>query len=84
MDHANYQVGVDSPAGGAYLVTKNDAADLPIFSRCLLVDADGLLKVTMYPNADVVTLPVVKGYNPLRVSRVWSTGSDAIGVHVLY
>lgn len=78
---------LSDPASHAALVTPNDAADLPGGAACLLVGTSGALKVTT-AGGETLTLPaeaVVAGaVLPLRVVRVWSTGTTADDVVALW
>lgn len=68
--------GQDDPADHAVIVTPNDDADLQFVARALLLDAAGTVRVTTR-GGETVDLPLQAGYNPVSVSRVHATGTDA-------
>jgi hypothetical protein len=69
-----------SPITSAFAITPNDSTDLAEITLSLYVSVAGALKVTMY-DGSVVTYPtMVVGRHPLRVKRVWSTGTLATGL----
>lgn len=76
-----------NPASGAVAVTPADGADLPR-APCLGLwiggAGAGALKVTC-ENGDVVAFAGVPvGFFPLRVIRVWSTGTSVTNIVALY
>lgn len=77
-DFASNAVGMDSPAQRAALITPDDSALLNNSTRAIYVGGAGNLRVEMV-GGDIVTLVgVVAGYPyPLRVQRVFSTGTTA-------
>lgn len=82
-DHfKSHATGMSDPIINASGVTPDDAADLAITTRALYVGTSGNLRVTL-ASGDIVTFANVgAGWHPLRVSRVWATGtaaSDIVG-----
>ena len=79
---ASYGGGVLGPFSGpathANAITPNDSTDITYATRALYIGGSGNVKVTMI-SGDVVTLTgVVAGTMlPLRVTRVWATGTTA-------
>lgn len=69
--------GLESPAGNAALVTPSDADVFPISSRALILASAGNVRVDMVGVGTGVTLPLVAGFNPIRVTRVYATGTAA-------
>lgn len=74
--------GVSAPYTRAVAVTLSDSADLAEVSRALNVHKAGAtsvaVKVTMVGDSSPVTLNIAEAATlPVRVSRVWSTGTDA-------
>jgi hypothetical protein len=63
-------------------VTASDSADLsPAPCRAILVDVAGDVKVS-YASGKSDTLTLAAGiWHPMQVSRVWSTGTTATGLH---
>lgn len=82
-EFAEYTTGLSSPAAHVVEITPNDSADLTTATRALLIGVEGNVKITT-AGAETVIVPVVKGYNPLRVVRVWSTSTTATGIFGLY
>lgn len=78
--------GISAPLVRATAVTPDDAADLAAVSRAVHVGGAGDLRVTMAgeePNpADrIVTFANIgPGWHPIRVVRVWATGTTATGI----
>lgn len=79
-----------APGWSLLLVTKSDtvaikdASSNPVVSRALLVNQDTTAKLTMADGTVVASVPLQKGYNPLRVRQVWSTGTDVVSVYAVY
>lgn len=60
-------------------VVPNDANDLANTTVALIVSVGGTLKVNdEFGNPQALTVPA--GVLPLRVSRVWATGTAATGI----
>lgn len=68
-----------SPADDYFSITPSDSADLAVMPRALAIASGGTLKVTK-PNGNTDTLTVPAGVLPIRVRRVWSTGTSASGI----
>lgn len=75
-----YVPGIESPATDGEAVTPSDTLDLAKVSRALYVGTGGTLKVTMASGAELVFGAIAAGWHPLRVKRVWSTGTSATGI----
>ena len=77
----SYGTGLSSPAVRASSVVPSDGSDLNTYSRAIYVGTAGDLRVTMV-GGDDVTLPSVPAGQvlPIRVRRVWSTGTAASGI----
>ena len=74
--------GVMAPYTRAVAVTLSDTTDLAETTRALNVHKAGstsvAVKVTLAGDSSPVTLNLVSAsIAPIRVSRVWSTGTDA-------
>lgn len=72
-----------SPCSHLAAVTPSDTEDLAVPSRGLWVGTQGNLKVTSLAG-DVVTLPNVLGTLPIRVRRIWATGTQAAGIVAMW
>ena len=72
------------PASAVETITPNDSVDLPLVTLALNVATPGNVRVTTRAG-DVVDVEVAAGVAfPLRVSRVWATGTTATGIRGLY
>ncbi len=72
------------PACSVRAIVPDDGADIPHVSLALNVATPGTLRVTTL-DGDVVDVQVAAGVAfPLRVTRVWATGTTATGIRALY
>lgn len=79
--------GIVAPYTRAVAVTPNDAADIAEVTRAINVHKAGstsvAVKVTLAGDSAAVTLNLASAsVTPVRVARVWSTGTDAGAVVV--
>lgn len=78
---------LNSPAVHAALVTPSDATDLVNITRYIAISAAGTIKVTTM-GGETVTIPsgafAAGQLIPLRVSRIWATGTTATGIVALW
>lgn len=73
------------PAQNAAAVTPSDSVDLTYTSRALYVGAAGDVKVTMNESGTVTFVDVVAGtLLPIRVDRVFATGTTATDIVALW
>ena len=73
-----------APSPTAAAVTKHDTNTIPL-TRSVYVGGAGSLKVTMADGADVTFAAVPAGTTiPIRVVRVFSTGTTATSIVALY
>lgn len=73
------------PAYNALEVTPNDAVDLANTTRALYVGVAGDVKVDMYGSGTVTFVGVSAGsLLPVRVDRVYSTGTTAASIVALW
>ena len=81
-----YSTGVSGPLDHAEAVTPSNAADLTRMSRAIYVGGAGNLRVTMKGKDEVGDNAVVTftnlsiGWHPIRVSRIWATGTTATDI----
>jgi hypothetical protein len=74
---------LESPATILVPVTPDDATDLPMPSRALNVAQEGMVRVTT-TGGSTATLYIGAGSGfPVRVTRVWATGTTATGITAL-
>jgi len=77
--------GTDAPATKAFEISPGDGADIAYVTRALWVGGAGDLKVTTSAGDTVTLVGVTAGcLIPIRVSRVWSTGTSATSIVGLY
>lgn len=82
IKHANAYAG---PAGALRKVTPSDTADLPDGPcRALLVGTAGDADLNDGGGAFCDAVPLQAGYNPICVTRVYSTGLTAANIWALY
>jgi len=77
---ASFGASIDAPASSAAVVTPNDSTDLETSSRSLLLSAAGTVTVDMVDVGTNIPLPLQAGWNPVRVSRVYETGTDSLTI----
>lgn len=80
IDPYNYNGPIDSPVPNLAAVTPSDASDLSFMTRGVHVGTAGDLKVTTAGGQTVVITGATAGWHPIRVSRIWSTGTTASGI----
>lgn len=78
--HTNKVVVLTSPITGAFAITPSDSTDLAEITVNLYVGVAGTLKVTMFDGSVVTYGAIAAGRHPLRVKRVWSTGTSATDI----
>lgn len=80
----NYAHAPVSSITAAMAVTPSDSDDLSVVTRAILVTAGDSIRVTFLNGSDLV-VPVIPGVPyPYRVTKVWSTGTDATGIIALW
>lgn len=68
---------LDDPAFDAFDIAPNDGADLAHTTRGIYVGIAGTLKVTMLGGTTVTFYDVPIGILPIRVTKVFATGTSA-------
>lgn len=82
MAHATLQ---SVPALGAATVAPNDGVDLAREGRGLYVGAAGDLKATLHDGSVVTFAAIGVGViHPVRIKRVWATGTTATNILVVF
>ena len=80
---ANRTRTLGDPAVTVFDITPNDGTDLPHVTIALNVETPGAVRVTT-ADGSVGTLSVHPGHAmPVRVARVWQTGTTATGIRGL-
>lgn len=77
---ASYQSGLESPARHLSEITPDDSTDLPVFSRALNVATSGFVTVTTIEGDQGSIFIAAGGVFPIRVTRIWATGTTATGI----
>jgi hypothetical protein len=73
----SYTPGMTDPIHTAIEVVPNDSADIAFTSRAVYVGTAGNLRVTL-SSGEVVTFAAAgTGWHPIRIIRVWATGTTA-------
>lgn len=79
------QVPLDAPAASAMAITPSNSTDLTDYTRGIYVGGTGTLKVDMVTGGQVTFVDPAPGViHPLRVKRVYATGTTATGIIGLY
>jgi hypothetical protein len=72
---------ISEPGGHLYPFTPSDSADIPGgTSSAIYIAVAGALHVTTASGQNVVTPSLIAGWHPIRVTRVWATGTTATGL----
>lgn len=71
-------------ADNAAPVTPSDSTDLNPWPYALVIGVAGNLQVTTRAGSTVTLVNVPAGILPLRVRRVWSTGTTALNISALW
>ena len=76
--------GLESPATRLIAAIPDDAQNLSHASRAVNVATSGAVRVTTL-GGDIETVFIAAGLAfPLRVTRVWATGTTATGIVVMF
>lgn len=77
----HHGTGLESPGSFARAITPSDSLDLPDVPRAIFAGADGVVRVTMRGGGDPVSFAILSGAPlPIRVKKVWATGTTATGL----
>lgn len=72
------------PGDGSAAVTPNDSTDFTRLGRSLYITTGGAVKFTALDGTvDTWTVPD-SFYLNIQVTRVWATGTTALGIHIIY
>lgn len=81
---SDFTTGLESPATKLLTVTPDDTADLSDVSRALNVTTTGQVRVTTV-GGSTETITIAAGIAfPVRVERVWATGTTATGIVAMF
>ena len=84
---SDYQPGLSSPASGGFDITPDDASDLAVLPRAVMVAGGGDLGVVLMDGSTVVLPALAAGVlYPVRTRRVLTAagGTTATGIVGLY
>lgn len=70
---------LDSVTNGAVVVPDDDT-DLAIVPRVLILNEAGTVKMDLVGGAEGVSVPLQAGFNPIRPTRIYATGTDAVTI----
>ena len=79
----NHTPGLESPASHLLAVVPSDTADLTITARALNVAQSGLVQITTTGDTTETVYIAAGSTFPVRVTRVWATGTTASGIIAL-
>jgi hypothetical protein len=69
--------GAESPITQAITITPNNSNDLAQVPRCLILSAAGTVKMDLMGGTQGISVPLQAGFNPIRPTRVYATGTTA-------
>ena len=75
---------LNAPATHALNVVLSDTTDLEAPSRAIHVGNGGDVKLTMISGDTIVFTNLSIGWHPLRVRRVWDTGTTASDITAVW
>jgi len=80
-----FKASLESPASFSYEVTPSDGANLAFITRAIYVGVTGDVKLLLKGDTANTTLKnVAVGYHPLRVAKIFATGTTANSIVALY
>ena len=82
-DFKDYRRTLEGPADNAVLLTPDNSNDLVDVARALYIGVTGALKVDTAGGDTVTFVAVPVGIFPVRVKRVYATGTDADSIVAL-
>lgn len=85
-DFSNFAPTLTSPAEHAQAITPSDTADTFV-SRGVMAATAGVIRVTLAGMADGTSVNLTVAATliyPLRIKRIWATGTTATGVVTLW
>jgi hypothetical protein len=65
------------PITQAFAIIPDDDTDLDVCPRCLILDAAGLVTMDLLGGSENVQIPLQAGFNPIRPTRVYASGTDS-------
>lgn len=71
---------LNSPLAHGFAVIPDDVNPLPVTTRAVHLGGGGDLKVTFESGDEVTLQNLGPGWHPLRLSKVWQTGTTAAAI----
>lgn len=65
------------PITQAFVITPDDDTDLDVCPRCLILDESGTVTMDLLGGSTNVPVPLQAGFNPIRPTRVYASGTDS-------
>jgi hypothetical protein len=63
-----------------FVVTPSNTEDLAMVPRVLILDQAGTVTMDLVGGASNVAVPLQAGFNPIRPSRIYAAGTDAVTI----
>lgn len=79
-DFQSHSPTMESPISHAVEITPDDAADLPRLTRAIHLGGAGDLRVTLRGGDEVTFAGMAAGWHPIRVARVFASGTTATAI----
>ena len=79
-DLQSYITNLQSPLSRAQAVTPDDTTDLSHLTRALYLGVGGTVKLSLEDGTSVTFTSMAAGWHPVRVARVWATGTSATDI----
>jgi hypothetical protein len=76
--------GATEAITNGFVVTPSNTVDLAIVPRVLILSAAGTVKMDLVGGASGVSIPLQAGFNPIRPTRIYATGTDAVTIFAGY
>lgn len=76
----SYQAGLESPPSQISSIVPSNTQDLEFATRSINVASSGTVRVTTVGGDDAQVYVAAGIAFPLRVRRVWASGTDAAGI----
>jgi len=73
----NYAASLRDPVRNAETVVPDDASDLSTVTRAIYVGLTGDIRATLVGGSDVTFRSLPVGWHPIRVQKIWATGTTA-------
>ncbi|WP_436397438.1 spike base protein, RCAP_Rcc01079 family [Roseobacter sp. S98] len=81
--HPKFHANPSSPATGIFEVTPSDVSDLPWVTTGISAATPGTVRVTSADGSDSDVVVTPGQVFPLRVTRIWASGTTATGIRGL-